>query len=264
MTGFSWGDVRKISSLETLWFRGGFPVPCLEDDDRLRAAWFEGYERTFIERDVNLMGVGITPSLMRRLLLMTAHVNSRLWNASEIANSLGVNYQTVNRYVDILEQAFLVYRLMPYAANIGKRLTKHPRFLFRDSGLLHYLLGITTLDDLRTNPSRGHSWESFLSEQILQALRTKTHRIEPFFWRTAGGAEVDLLVRVDSRLIPIEFKLHSAPVPEMTRGILECMKDLSCTRGVILYPGSDRYSLSRGIEAIPAAQVIENPEILSE
>jgi predicted AAA+ superfamily ATPase len=175
-----------------------------------------------------------------------------------------VNYQTVNRYVDILEQAFLIRRILPYAVNIGKRLTKRPRFMFRDTGLLHYFLGIQTAEDLADNPARGYSWESFLTEQVLQALRTVATRIEPFFWRTAGGAEVDLLVRADSRLLALEFKLHSAPSASMIHGLRECMKDLAMKRGFLLYPGTERYGLGHGIEAMPASMVLEKPGILLE
>lgn len=263
MTGFSWNEVSSFSSLQDLWLRGGFPVPFLQDNDTLRSIWFEGYERTFIERDINQMGVGVTASVMRRLLLMTAHVNARQWNATEIANALGVNYQTVNRYADILEQAFLIRRLLPYAANIGKRLTKRPRLMFRDSGLLHFLLGITKLSDLDANPARGFSWESFLTEQIICIARTHSHRAEPYFWRTSGGAEVDLLLSIDSHLVPIEFKLHSAPSPPMARGLIECMKDLNLKRGFILNPGTQRYSLGHGIEVIPANEFLGMADLLS-
>jgi uncharacterized protein len=260
MTGFSWKEMREHGSLNDLWFRGGYPSPFLMKSQESRAAWFEGYERTFIERDLTLLGLGIMPATLRRLLLMSAHVNSQLWNASSIANSLGVNYQTVNRYTDILEGAFLVRRLLPFSVNIGKRLVKRPRFMFRDSGLLHYLLGIATKTDLTTHPGRGESWESFMTEQALTAFRFAVSRFEPYFWRTAGGAEVDLLLVIGARFIPIKFKLHSSPSEKMTRGLLECMKDLSIKKGFLCYPGSERYSLGHGIEAIPATELLGAPE----
>lgn len=262
MHGFCFSEIESRYSLDDLWLRGGFPRATLQDDDALRADWFEGYERTFVERDLNLLGLDVSSQTMRRLLLMSAHVNSRLYNASEIANSLGVNYQTVNRYVDILEQVFLIRRLSPWFANIGKRLTKHPKFMFRDSGFFHFLIGVKNRTALETHALRGPSWEAFGTEQIIAALHTHQIRCDYWFYRTAAGAEVDLLIRADSRVIPVEFKLHSAPDSSMVRGLVSSMQDLGCSKGFIVYPGTATYTLKNNISVVPLVDILRDPQIL--
>jgi predicted AAA+ superfamily ATPase len=134
-----------------LWLAGGFPNAPRGDFRE----WWEAYLRTYVERDLPALGVSAEPLLLRRLLTMLAHQQGGLFNASQIGAALGVSYHTVQRYVDILEQTFLVRRLTPYARNIGKRLVKSPKLYLRDTGLLHHLLGIATLDDLASHPIRS-------------------------------------------------------------------------------------------------------------
>jgi predicted AAA+ superfamily ATPase len=194
---------------------------------------------------------------------MVAHVNGGLWNASQLAASLGVSYHTVDRYVDILEQAFLVRKLLPYFANLGKRLVKSPKVYFRDTGLLHYFLGIRSAGELEAHPGRGASWEAFMVDQLVTAFRRHDPASRAWFWRTATGDEVDLLIETGSRLIPFEMKLHSAPGPEVTRGLRRCMSDLKLARGYVVYPGQERYSLGAGISALPAERLLERPSVLA-
>jgi len=174
------------------------------------------------------------------------------------AASLGVSYHTVDRYVDILEQAFLIRKLRPYA-NLGKRLVKSPKLYFRDSGLLHYFLGIRSASALETHPARGASFEAFLVDQLVSAYS----RIDPlsrfWFWRTAQGDEVDLLIESASRLVPFEVKLHSTPGPDEARSLRRCMQDLKLSRGYIVHPGEQRYSLGHGVAAVPAAMLLASP-----
>jgi len=141
LSPFRWSEVkthRQTGGLATLWFHGGFPPAFLERDDRARHEWLESYTRAFIERDLPALGIEVSASQMRKLWTMLAHCNGGVWNASQLAASLGVSYHTVNRYVDILEQTFLIRKLPPYFANIGKRLVKSPKVYFRDTGLLHF------------------------------------------------------------------------------------------------------------------------------
>ena len=133
----------------------------------------EAYSRAFIERDLPALGIDVSASQMRKLWTMLAHLNGGLWNASQLAGSLGVSYHTVNRYVDILEQAFLVRKLAPYHANVGKRLVKSPKVYFRDTGLLHYFLGIRTAIQLETHPARGASWEAFIVDHLVSGYRRR-------------------------------------------------------------------------------------------
>ena len=259
---FRWDEVatrRPPPRLSDLWFRGGFPVAFLEPDDRARHHWLEGYTRTFIERDLAALGIDVSAAQMRRLWTMLAHVNGGVWNASQLAASLGVSYHTVNRYVDILEQTFLIRKLPPYFANIGKRLVKSPKVYFRDTGLLHYFLGILTPEALDTHPGRGPSWEAFVIDQLVSAFQRGLPGSQAFFWRTAQGGEVDLLVEAGGRQIPFEVKLHSAPRAEDARGLLRCMGDLGLRRGYVVYAGRERYSLGQGVTALPAEELLAHP-----
>lgn len=261
ITPFHWNEIngRKGVSLETLWFRGGFPDAFLTSRDNFRTDWFEAYTRTFIERDLNAMGINISASQMRKLWTMLAHVNGAIWNASQLASSLGVSFHTINRYTDILEQTFLIRKLAPYFANIGKRIVKSPKVYFRDSGLLHYFLGIHEARLLHVYPGRGASWEGFVIEQVISAFQLFSSGSQAFYWRTAAGAEVDLLIQKGERLIPLEIKLHSAPSMRDVPGLVSCMKDLNIDKGYVLYPGSEEYSLGRGITVLPAEKVLSQP-----
>ncbi|MGH7830746.1 MAG: ATP-binding protein, partial [Candidatus Binatia bacterium] len=173
LSPFRWSEVksyRRTEGLATLWLRGGFPPAFLERDDQARHEWLESYTRAFIERDLPALGIEVSAPQMRKLWTMLAHCNGGVWNASQLAASLGVSYHTVNRYVDILEQTFLIRKLPPYFANIRKRLVKSPKIYFRDTGLLHYFLGIDSASALDTHPARGMSWEAFIIDQLISAF----------------------------------------------------------------------------------------------
>lgn len=259
---FRWDEVaehRDARGLATLWFRGGFPVAFLERDHRVRHDWLEAYARTFIERDLPLLGIDVSAAQMRRLWTMLAHVNGGIWNASQLSASLGVSYHTVNRYVDILEHTFLIRKLPPYFANIGKRLVRSPKVYFRDTGLLHYFLGIHSPQALDTHPARGASWEAFVIDQLVSAFQRAVPGSRPYFWRTAQGDEVDCLIDVGSRLVPFEIRLHSAPTADDARGLRRCMRDLEVARAYLLYPGRERYSLGDGVTALPVGQLLARP-----
>jgi hypothetical protein len=259
---FRWDEVegrRPARGLSTLWLRGGFPQAYLARSDAAREEWREAYTRAFIERDLPALGIDVSASQMRKLWTMLAHVNGGLWNASQLASSLGVSYHTVDRYVDILEQAFLIRKLAPYSVNLGKRLVKSPKVYFRDSGLLHHFLGIRSASQLDTHPARGASFEAFVVDQLLSAFRRRDPSCQAWFWRTAQGDEVDLLVETRSRLIPFEVKLHSSPGTDAARSLRRCMADLELRRGYVVYPGRERYSLGRGITALPAGMLLARP-----
>lgn len=241
---------------ETLWLKGGYPDVFLMNNEIGRIDWFDSYCRTFIERDLSSIGIDISGGLMRKLWTMLAHINANIWNASQLASSLGINYQTVNRYADILEKTYMIRRLQPYYRNIGKRLVKSPKVMFRDTGLLHYFLGIQTSEHLSTHPARGASWEAFITEQLIGLFNLYKPGSHFYFWRTSGGAEVDLLIETAGKLIPFEIKLHSSPSKNMTKGILTCMKDLNIDKGFILYPGKETYSLGNSIIAFPVNQLL--------
>jgi predicted AAA+ superfamily ATPase len=252
---------RTDARLRLLWIRGGFPRSFLARSDAASLGWREAYLRALLERDVPAVRPGLDPLSMRNLLGMLAHLHGGLLNAAELASGLSISAQSVVRYLEVLEGLFIVRRLPPYFANVGKRLTKAPKVYVRDSGLLHALLGLGDLDALRRHPKLGASWEGFVLEQVTGALGLLGHTPRPFFWRTHGGAEVDLLLELKGRLLPIEVKLSGAPV--VGRGLVECMKDLSLRAGFVIHGGSSAFSLGRGVFALPAS-LLSQPERLCE
>ncbi|MSO36119.1 MAG: ATP-binding protein [Acidobacteria bacterium] len=263
LPAFRWDEVQRAGRQETLsdlWLRGGFPAAFLARGDRARAEWLDAYTRAFIERDLPALGVEVSAARMRQLWTMLAHSNGGLWNASQLAASLGVSYHTVNRYVDVLEQTFLIRRLPPFFANIRKRLVKSPKVYFRDSGLLHAFLGIDTATALHGHPARGLSWEAFVIDQLIAAFQRVRPGYRPNFWRTALGQEVDLLMDDGRRQVPFEIKLRSTPTIDDARGVLTCMKDLGLRRGYVIYPGREAYSLGHQVTALPADQLLNRPQ----
>jgi len=260
---FRWDEVarrRNPRGLMTLWFRGGFPQAYLERGNQGRWTWLEAYTRAFIERDLAALGVEVSAVQMRKLWTMLAHCNGGVWNASQLASSLGISYHTVNRYVDILEQTFLVRKLPPFSANIRKRLVKSPKVYFRDTGLLHYFLGIRDEPTLEVHPARGLSWEAFIIDQLISAYQRLAAGSQAFFWRTAQGDEVDLLMDVGGRRVPFEVRLHSAPTPHEAQGLRRCMQDLGLSRGYLIYPGATNYSLGASITALSASRLLIRPQ----
>jgi predicted AAA+ superfamily ATPase len=262
---FRWSEVksqRPTPGLQTLWLRGGFPEAFLQRDDRGRQDWLESYTRSFIERDLPALGIDVSASQMRKLWAMLAHCNGGVWNASQLAASLGVSYHTVNRYVDILEQTFLVRKLPPYFANIGKRLVKSPKLYFRDSGLLHFFLGIHSPSILDTHPARGMSWEAFIIDQLISVFQQAQPGRQPYFWRTSQGHEIDLLVDLGTKQVPFEIKLHSSPTAQDAATLRQCMRDLNLSRGFLIHSGRQNYSLGNGIMALSAQQILSSPQTL--
>lgn len=242
--------MNEVPSWQHLWIRGGFPDAYLQKDPTRRNEWFEGYLRTFIERDLWQLGLRVSASQMRKLLTMLAHLHGGQLNATELGSSLGVSYHTVNHYLDILEQTFLVRRLRPYFVNIGKRLVKNPKVYIRDSGLLHYLLGISSLEDLEGHPKKGASWEGFVIEGVTGSAVLQAPGTEAHFFRTSTGREIDLLLKAGGSLTPIEIKTQIAPRRGDLGGLPICMKDLHLQKGYVLRPSGERYSLGDGIDVL--------------
>ncbi len=238
------------------WFRGGYPEAWLQHDDRARTDWFEAYERTFVHKDVLELGMGVRTSTVSRLWAMMAHGVGGIWNASSFGAALGVNFQTVNRYAELLEGSFLIRRLAPWYANIGKRLTKSPKLLFRDTGLLHHFLGIRERGTLDVHPMRGHTWENFVLESLISRFSREVPGCRFGYWRTLAGAEVDLVVEHAGQILPIEVKLHTSPVASDLRGLSHCIEDLGCKTGIVLHGGAQTYEIGSKIRAIPASDML--------
>ena len=214
----------------TLWLKGGFP-DALRGDFR---SWWEAYLRMLLERDLPQYGVSADPIFLRRLLAMLAHQHGGLLNASSLGSSLGVSYHVIQRHIDVLEAVFLVRRLAPWFRNVGKRLTKSPKLYIRDSGLLHHLLNISSAEELSNHPSRGASWEGFVIEDVLRRERAARPDSAPWFWRTAAGAEVDLLLDRGSEKVAIEIKAGSGIDARAMRSLRESLPDIEAGRAWIV------------------------------
>lgn len=249
MGGFTLDEV-DAARWRTLWIRGGFPDSFLAPGDAASHAWRRDFVQTFLERDLAQLGVRTAAPTMRRFWAMLAHSAGSIWNASEIGRSLGEAHTTVRRHLDALSGALVVRILEPWHVNLAKRQVKSPKAYIRDTGLLHALLGIGSLDDLQAHPRLGASWESFVIEQVLSG---NGHE-EAWFWRTQAGAELDLLLRRRGRLIGVEIKYGDAP--RLTPSMRAAMTDLRLHRLWVVYPGQKRYRLAPRIEVVPLPDAI--------
>lgn len=244
-------NVQELPEAEhtRLWVRGGFPESYLARTPAASLRWRQDFIRTYVERDIPLFGGRVGSEALRRLWGMLAHQQGALVNASVLARSLALDMRTVNRYLDLLVDMFLVRRLEPWHANLGKRLTKSPKLYVRDSGLLHALLGLPDEEALLGHPVVGASWESFVLENLITAAGTSA---SAHFYRTSGGAEVDLLLNWPSgECWAIEVKRSLAPKVE--RGFHSACEDLQPTRKLVIYPGDEPFPLGHGVQAMPLA-----------
>ncbi len=233
-------------AINALWLRGGYPESFLASDSRTSFLWREHFLRTYLERDIPQFGFRIAAETLRRFWGMLAHNQGGLLNTSNLARNIGVDVKTAGNYLDLLADLYLVRRLPPWHANLGKRLVKSPKVYVRDSGLVHALLGIVERESLLGHPVVGASWESFAIENLLVSVGD---RARGFFYRTSGGAEIDLLLEwPDQTLWAIEVKRSFAPKPD--RGFYSACLDLSPVRKYVVYPGEERIPLPEGIVAI--------------
>lgn len=257
-------EMHPIDALEVaqedqtaLWVRGGFPDSFLAPSDRISQRWRQDFIRSYLERDIPMLGPGIPAETLRRFWTMLAHHQSGLLNAADLARSLGVDGKTVASYLDLMVDLLLVRRLEPWHANAGKRLVKSPRTYIRDSGLTHTLLGLSTLEDVLGHPVAGASWEGFVIETVLSATPPGT---SANFYRTAAGAEIDLVLTLpNQKLWAIEIK--RSLTPKLERGFYHACEDLRPDRRFVVYPGSESFPLKENVEVIPlrtlASELIE-------
>ena len=262
----SYIDMTPLSVLEVptdaheeLWVRGGFPDSFLAQDQRHALSWRKDLLRTYLERDVPMFGSRIPSETLRRFWTMLAHNQGSLINASRLAAGLEVSSQTVSRYTDLLVDLLLVRRLQPYHVNVGKRLVKSPKVYIRDSGLLHALLNIGDRNALLGHPVAGASWEGFVIENLINAAPALT---VPGFYRTAGGAEIDLLLELPGgERWAIEVKRSRAAKP--ARGFYEACEDLKPARRFVVHAGLERFPVSQDVQAIGVRELADTLSQLS-
>ena len=248
LAGFSLPEAG-VDQLPALWSRGGFPRSFLAVDDEASYAWRQSFIRTFLERDIPQLGITTPAETLRRSWTMIAHFHGQVWNAAELARSLGASEKTARRYLDILAGAFMVRILPPWFENLGKRQVKAPKIYLRDSGLLHALLQLETLSDVQGHPKLGASWEGFALEHIITGLETR----DAYFWATHSGAELDLLVLESGKRFGFELKYSDAP--KMQRSMHVALEDLKLDRLYVVYPGSRGYDLHERVGVIPLPAV---------
>lgn len=228
----------------THWFRGGFPESYLAVNDAVQQLWTGDFLTTYFEKDLPQLGLPARPALTRRLLTMLAHSQGGLINYATLAASLGISQPTVTSYLDFLERALLVRRLLPYFTNVGKRLIKTPKMYLRDSGLLHRLLSLPDFNTLLGHPVAGGSWEGYVLEQVLALLRPDQ---TAYFYRTADGAELDVVVEARGKIaVAVEIKLSNAPV--LTRGTHNALTDLGQPPLLVVTPSAEDYPMQVGVD----------------
>jgi hypothetical protein len=245
LTPFSVLEVQG-NELDSLWVRGGFPDSFLAPDGDKSLNWRLNFIRTYLERDVPLLGPRIPAETLRRFWVMLAHTQGELLNAAALARGLGVDGKTIAKYLDLTVDLLLVRRLPPWHRNAGKRLVKSPRMYVRDSGLVHALLGLGDKETLSGHPVIGKSWEGFVLENILSAAPERT---EACFYRTSAGAEIDLIVTLPGRK-PWAVEIKRSLDPRPTRGFYSACEDIKPVASYVVYPGEERYAISKNVEAI--------------
>ena len=243
---------QNFEDTQTLWLRGGFPNSYLAKTVNASWDWRVALIRHFLNTDLPGLGINVDPQLMHRFWRMVAHLHGQMFNASAIAASLGISATTTGRYLDHLCDALVVRRLEPYFINLGKRLVKSPKVYVRDSGLLHCLLGIREVDDLLGHPGTGASWEGFVVEQIANHLPAGASMS---FYRTAAGAELDVVVELGTRKLGFEVKFSSAP--KVTKGFWQACEDVGVDAAYIVAPVQTGWVVQAGVEVIPVTDIPE-------
>lgn len=256
LPGFGLREVGT-SRWEELWVRGGFPRSFLARSDEDSVVWREGFIRTFLERDIPQLGISIPAPAMRRFWTMLAHFHGQTWNASALAQSMGLSDKTVRSYLDILTGTFMVRQLQPWYANISKRQVKSPKIYLRDSGILHSLLELPDRHSLLAHPRVGASWEGFALEQVLQVVEPT----QAYFWSVHGAAELDLLFFHRGRAYGIEAKFSEAP--SITRSMQTAVADLDLHHLWVVCPSPHSYPVSERISVLAIQDIVDLPEQLA-
>ena len=241
-------DVLEVgeSNQDALWVRGGFPDSFLAADDRRSLEWRENFIRTYLERDVPQFGPRIPAETLRRFWVMLGHTQGGILNAAALARGLGVSGKTVSRYLDLMVDLLLVRRLTPWRRNVGKRLVKSPKVYIRDSGILHALLGLASKEDIVGHPVVGASWEGFVIETLLSVA---PNRAEASFYRSSGGAEIDLILTLPGRE-PWAIEVKRSLDPRPRKGFHSGCQDVRPEAKFVVYPGDERYRIAEDIEAV--------------
>ncbi len=246
-------NFKEVNDLQTLWWRGGFPLSYLAKNDKMSKTWLNNFIKTFLHIDIPMLGFNIPPKQLEQFWEMLAHLHGSLWNASLIGKNFGLTSPTIKRYLGLLESTHMVRALYPFSTNIKKRLVKTPKVYIRDSGILHALLRISDIDRLYSNPIVGMSYEGWVIEQICSACSDM--ELRPYFYKTHAGAEIDLVIDIGGELLAVEIKRSLSPKPE--RGFYEAVKDLNISKKYLIYPGKEKFVLKNNVHVLPINDFIE-------
>lgn len=250
LPGISLAEVG-YEALDKLWLRGGFPKSLTARTHSASYRWRTEFVRTFLQRDVPQLGISVPAPTLDRFWAMLSHYHAQIWNGSELGRAFGVSHQSVQRYLEALEGTYMVRVLRPWHASIKKRQVKSPKVYFRDTGILHRYLNVTTFHDLERHPKIGASWEGFVIESVIQALGLEDH--ECYFWSTHAGAEIDLVVQRGSELRGIEVKRSAAP--SLTKSMQIALEDLGLSRIDVIHAGEHSFPIAKRIHALPATRI---------
>jgi len=251
---FDLTEVPETVSQTDLWVNGGFPNMLFGTNPDLSRRWMESFINTYLNRDLLQLGLNASPKTIRNLWTMMAHLNGQLFNATTLGNSLGLSSPTVKRYVDFLEEAFLLKSLHPFSWNMSKRLVKSPKVYLTDTGILHHLSGIPDLNSLSGNPMIGSSWESFVFNQV---LALKSNYTDVYFYRTHQGSEVDLVFTKGLTVVATaEIKYSNSP--QLTKGNYQAFDDLNAPMNYVITPSSDDYLFKERIRICSLKAFIAN------
>jgi len=246
--GFSLEEIGK-KPFGALWLRGGLPRSFLAGNDEESFIWRREYAQSFVQKDLPLHGISLPALTLLRFWTMLAHYHGQIFNASEIARSMGISVMTVKRYLDVLSGVFMIRQLQPWFVNLKKRQVKAPKIYFYDTGILHALLGIHTMNDLLAHPKHGASWEGFVIEEVIRVCNPD----DVYFWATHQGAEIDLVFSKGGRMYGVEVKREDAPT--MTPSMRIALEDLKLKHIAVIYPGKKRYSLHKKINVVPFDEI---------
>jgi predicted AAA+ superfamily ATPase len=230
---------NRLEDIHDFWFRGGYPEPWIKHNERFRSLWMNQYVGTYLYRDVARLFPGINENRFRMFVQLLAGISGTVINYSEVGRSLGVSQPTTRDYFEIAHGTFLWRNIPAYSQNAVKRVVKHPKGYLRDSGLLHYLLSIPNIDSLLAHPIMGKSWEGMVVEEIIRGLNCLGSGFEYYYYRTGGGAEVDLILEGDFGLVPIEIKYSQKVSSKQLRGLKDFIKERKCRFGIVI--NNDEY-----------------------
>lgn len=252
LTPFSFSEVGNINQL---WLRGGFPKSYLAADHTISFTWRKEYIKTFLEKEISSLGIQISPEMLRRFWMMLVHYHGNIFNASEIGRSLNISHPTVRHYLGVLSHTFMIRELQPWHENISKRQVKSPKIYFRDSGILHALMGIHNETELMTHPKLGASWEGFALEEIIQ--HENADPLDCYFWSTHSQAELDLLIIKDGKKLGYEFKYSD--MPRMSKSTHIALEDLKLDHLTIIYPGDKHHSPQKNVLICGLEEYLKQP-----